>query len=284
MIYRNFINKSTKLVSLVLISLSVFVACNKDDVDTTLNQAVPNATIDYENSDALFDRFYKANGALEITREYAKDVYLNSVANGFHVLKASGNQELFKENVQAFSQEMEEYVSLGRKGQSFFYLFTDKEGAAELAASGLPYQTLLSLQMEEKKQLMREKQLEISPFEEEAEKENTFFNEHYHLPYPSNDVFFEIDKEKAHKALHLPETRKYTITYMPNMQAMNMYFDLSKSTAKGVGHVAIATGNGQELMDANILSDQNGMKKRSFTKWSNRYTAQRTAKTNRKVS
>ena len=283
----NFLKKATKALFLVLVCLSVFVACDKDNADLSLSSehAATNAAINYENADALFDRFYKANGALEKTREYAKDVYLNSVANGFHVLKESGKEELYEENVRAFNEDMEEFVSLGKEGQSFFYLFTDERGAAELAASGLPHQTLLSLQMEEKKQLMRENQLEISPFEEEEETENAFFNKQYNLPYPSNDVFFEVDEEKAHQALHVPKARKYTIT-IGKMKAMDMCFNWAKSTAKGLGHMGVATGNNNKIMDANRRPEigQNGMKIHNYTPWTTAYPINNIAKTSSKVS
>ena len=284
----HFFKKVAKAISLVLICLSVFVACDKDNADISLSSehAATNAAINYENADELFNRFYKANGALEMTREYAKDVYLNSVANGFHVLKESGKEELYEENVRAFTEGMEEFVSLGKEGQSPFWLFIDKQGATELAASGLPHQTLLSLQMEEKKQLMRENQLEISPFEEETETENAFFNKQYNLPYPSNDVFFEIGETKAHQALGVPnETRKYTITYIPNMEDMDMYFDFSKSSAKGLGHVAIAVGY-QKVMDANRRPEigQNGMMRHTTTEWDVEYDFQKIAKIRIRVS
>ena len=52
-------SKVAKAVFLVLVFLSVLLSCNKDQADTTLNDAVTTARIDYQNADALFNRFYK---------------------------------------------------------------------------------------------------------------------------------------------------------------------------------------------------------------------------------
>ena len=198
MIYSYLINKTAKAVSLVLVFLSVLLSCNKDQADTTLNEVATSVAIDYKNSDALFNQFYKANGALEVTREFIKQKSLNSIANGFHVLKESGNQKLYKQNLRAFNEQMEGYVSLGLEGKSDFWLLTDKQAAEELIAPPLPRKK--SIQSSKYKlELVKEINLE----DEEANR--TFLKEKYHIPYPSSDTRFLIDETQVFEQLQIPK-------------------------------------------------------------------------------
>ena len=280
-IMNQFFKNAAKAVFLVLVCLSVFVACNKDD--TTLNDSettaadATNTSIDYENADALFDRFYKANGALEMTREVAKDMYLNSVANGFHVLKESGNEELYQENVQAFNQEMKELISLGKEGKSAFALFTNKETATELTVPrSVPRKKERPDQMVNGAKVKR---MIISSSKEQEEKETAFLNEKYHLPYSSSDVSFFVGRAEAFQSLNMPrELIRRHAPRFSDIKPMDIYLIWRRrdgvKPALGLGHAGVSCGSyGSKIMDANHRVDngQDGMVKHDRSKWNYRY-------------
>ena len=265
----HFFKKVAKAISLVLICLSVFVACDKDNADFSLSSehAATNAAINYENADDLFNRFYKANGALEKTREYAKDVYLNSVANGFHVLKESGKEELYEENVRAFTEGMEEFVSKGKEGKSAFFLLTDKVAAEELIAPSLPRKR--SIQNSKYKLELVD---ETGP-EEEATR--AFFNETYRTPYPSSETQFLIDEDRAFEQLQVPKVSQRASKARAGLRSL-MTILYSKTGGKGfTGHMGMIYddngNNGRVVLDANEKGSQDGMKEHNIDAWKNEY-------------
>ena len=271
MIYSYLINKTAKAVSLVLVFLSVLLSCNKDQADTTLNEVATSVAIDYENSDALFNQFYKANGALEVIREFIKQKSLNSIANGFHVLKESGNQKLYKQNLRAFNEQMEGYVSLGLEGKSDFWLLTDKQAAEELIAPPLPRKKSLSAKSKYKLELVEEIDFE----QEEANR--AFLNQTYHTPYPSSDTRFLVGEDRALEQLQIPKVSQRSSEARAGLRSL-MTILYTKTGGKGFsGHMSMIYddngNNGKVVLDANIRKDigQDGMKEHSISKWTKRY-------------